>query len=112
MGAALGYLVLAWGSQRLGRGPTSGLMLAVWLLHGLALLAALPHDANAATVLGGDAAHDNRLRRSLLWRMLCELSSRLLEHAAPPVTPGAPRPEAAAEATESKMASRAEVAAP
>lgn len=41
VGAALGYLVLAWGSQRLGRGPTSGLMLAVWLLHGLALLAAL-----------------------------------------------------------------------
>lgn len=54
----------------------------------LALLAALPDDPNAAAVLAGDGARDGRLRRSLLWRMMCELSSRLLEHAAPPVTAG------------------------
>lgn len=54
----------------------------------LPLLAALPHDLPAAAVLGGDGARDGRLRRSLLWRTICELSSRLLELAAPPVTAG------------------------
>jgi len=78
----------------------------------LALLAALPYDASAAAVLAGEGAHDGRLRRSLLWRMICELSSRLIEHAAPPVTPGAPRPDAAADSTESLIAPRAEVPAP
>lgn len=75
----------------------------------LPLLAALPHDANAAAVLAGEGAHDGRLRRSLLWRMICELASRLLEHAAPPVTADAPGP--AADVSEALVASRAEVRA-
>ncbi len=54
------------------------------------VLAALPHDPSGAAVLAGEGARDGRLRRSLLWRMLCELSSRLLEHASPPVTAAAP----------------------
>ncbi len=37
VGAALGYAVLAAMSQRLGRQAISGLMAAVWVLHGLAL---------------------------------------------------------------------------
>jgi len=78
----------------------------------MALLAALPHDPNAAAVLGGEGAHDGRLRRSLLWRMLCELSSRLLEHAAPPVIPAGQRRTADVGATEPQIAPRAEVAAP
>ncbi len=41
LGAALGYLVLALGSQRLERRAICTLMLLVWALHGLALFAAL-----------------------------------------------------------------------
>ena len=78
----------------------------------LPLLAALPHDSNAAAVLAGEGARDGRLRRSLLWRMICELTSRLLEHAAPPVTPGAPRPAVATDVPAPLVASQAEVPAP
>jgi hypothetical protein len=49
------------------------------------LLAVLPHDAASAAVLSGEGAGDARLRRSLLWRTICELSSRLLQHASSPV---------------------------
>jgi hypothetical protein len=48
------------------------------------LAAVLPHDPRSAAVLAGERAGDGRLRRSLLWRTMCELSSRLLELAAPP----------------------------
>lgn len=50
------------------------------------LLAALPDDPRSAAVLAGMGSADGRLRRSLLWRMLCDVSARLLELAAPPVT--------------------------
>ena len=78
----------------------------------LALLAALPHDANAAAALAGEGAHDGRLRRSLLWRMICELSSRLLEHAAPPVTPDVSPLRAQADMREPLIVPRAQVPAP
>lgn len=52
---------------------------------GLALLAALPHDPASAAVLAGEGRADGRLRRSLLWRSMCELASRLLPLAATPV---------------------------
>jgi hypothetical protein len=58
---------------------------------GLPLLATLPYDPGAAAALSGERGRDGRLRRSLLWRTICELSSRLLQHAAPPLTaPSAP----------------------
>lgn len=80
----------------------------------LPLLAALPHDSNAAMTLAGDGARDGRLRRSLLWRMVCELSSRLLEHAAPPVTASVERAsgEVQAVAPEALPTRPAEVTAP
>lgn len=54
----------------------------------LPLFAALPHDPRSAGSLAGQAAGDGRLRRSLLWRTICEAASRLLQVAAPPVTGG------------------------
>lgn len=59
----------------------------------LPLLATLPFDPASAAVLTGQGAADGRLRRSLLWRTICELSSRLLQHAVPPVTSTASAPE-------------------
>lgn len=59
----------------------------------LPLLATLPYDPASAAVLTGEGAADGRLRRSLLWRTICELSSRLLQYAAPPVTSAASTPE-------------------
>lgn len=56
---------------------------------GLPLLATLPHDLASAAVLTGDGGADGRLRRSLLWRTICDLASQLLQHAAPPVVPPA-----------------------
>ena len=53
---------------------------------GLALLATLPHDPASAAALAGEAGADRRLRRSLLWRTICDLASQLLQYAAPPVT--------------------------
>jgi len=41
LGAALGYAVLAGWSSRMGRGAISGIMAAVWVLHGLALVSVL-----------------------------------------------------------------------
>jgi len=41
LGAALGYAVLAGFSARMGRRAIHAIMLAVWLLHGLALLSVL-----------------------------------------------------------------------
>lgn len=52
----------------------------------LPLFAVLPHDARSAGALAGESSGDGRLRRSLLWRTICEAASRLLELAAPPVT--------------------------
>jgi hypothetical protein len=52
----------------------------------LPLFAALPHDPRSAASLAGQASGDGRLRRSLLWRTICESASRLLQVAAPPVT--------------------------
>lgn len=52
----------------------------------LPLLAVLPDDAASAAVLTGEGSGDGRLRRSLLWRTICELSSRLMQYASPPVT--------------------------
>jgi len=56
---------------------------------GLPLVATLPHDPASAAVLTGDGGADGRLRRSLLWRTICDLASHLLQHAAPPVVPDA-----------------------
>lgn len=53
---------------------------------GLPLLATLPHDPASAAVLSGEGGADGRLRRSLLWRTICDLASQLLQYAAPPVT--------------------------
>lgn len=52
---------------------------------GLPLLATLPHDPGSAAVLTGEGASDGRLRRSLLWRSICDLASQLLQFGAPPV---------------------------
>lgn len=52
----------------------------------LPLLAVLPDDPVAAGVLTGERNGSGRLGRSLLWRTICELSSRLLQHAEPPAT--------------------------
>ena len=60
----------------------------------LPLFASLPHDPRSAASLAGQASGDGRLRRSLLWRTICETASRLLQVAAPPVTGGdGPRTE-------------------
>jgi len=57
------------------------------------LLAALPHDAASAALLTGVGRADGRLRRSLLWRTICELASRLLTHATPPLPGPPPSPQ-------------------
>ena len=51
------------------------------------LLAALPHDPRSAAVLTGEGTADVRLRRSLLWRAVGELASRLQARAAPRLAP-------------------------
>lgn len=58
----------------------------------LPLFAVLPHDPRSAAALAGEASGDGRLRRSLLWRTICEAASRLLQLAAPPVTDSAAGP--------------------
>jgi hypothetical protein len=52
----------------------------------LPLFALLPHDPRSAASLAGGTQGDGRLRRSLLWRTICEAASSLLEMTAPPVT--------------------------
>lgn len=54
----------------------------------LPLFAVLPHDPRSAASLAGGTQGDGRLRRSLLWRTICEAASRLLQMSAPPVTVG------------------------
>lgn len=54
----------------------------------LPLFAVLPHDPRSAAALAGHTFGDGRLRRSLLWRTICESASRLLQLASPPVTTG------------------------
>lgn len=54
----------------------------------LPLFAVLPHDPRSAASLAGQVSGDSRMRRSLLWRTICEAASRLLQVAAPPVTGG------------------------
>lgn len=78
------------------------------------LLATLPHDPRAAAVLAGEEVGDGRLRRSSLWRTICELSSRLLEHAAPPVLTSDNRRDVApdAQASQPSVVRQSEVAAP
>lgn len=57
---------------------------------GVPLLATLPYDPGSAAVLTGEGGADGRLRRSLLWRTIFDLASRLLQYAAPPVLGSAP----------------------
>jgi hypothetical protein len=45
----------------------------------------LPADDRAALVLGGGPGSDRQVKRSLLWRSLCELSSRLVTLVPPTV---------------------------
>lgn len=52
----------------------------------LPLFAVLPYEARSAASLAGQGFRDGRLRRSLLWRTICEAASRLLQMAAPPVS--------------------------
>lgn len=82
----------------------------------LPLFAVLPHDPRAAASLTGHASGDGRLRRSLLWRTICETASRLLQTAAPPVTGGDPSTIAvdlrAGERGTSPNGDRAEVTSP
>jgi hypothetical protein len=54
----------------------------------LPLFAVLPHDPRSAAALVDGTLGDGRLRRSLLWRTICEAASRLLQMTAPPVTDG------------------------
>lgn len=52
----------------------------------LPLFGVLPHDPRSAATLAGEGSRDGRLRRSLLWRTICEAASRLLPLAATPLT--------------------------
>lgn len=58
---------------------------------GVELLGCLPADAAAAASLAGGRSSDRRLRRSLLWRSLVDLASRLAGVAGPPPAPGTHR---------------------
>jgi hypothetical protein len=49
------------------------------------LLAALPDDARAAATLAGAGGSERRLHRSLLWRTLADLATRLAAHVPTPV---------------------------
>lgn len=63
--------------------------------HALAvpLLGVLPHEPRVADAFAGGGASDRQLRRSLLWRSLCDLASRLVAHVpAPTGTPSETRP--------------------
>ena len=51
----------------------------------VALAAALPDDARAASILAGSAGSERRLRRSLLFRTLADLASRLVVNVPTPV---------------------------
>lgn len=59
---------------------------------GLPLLATLPHDPRSAAVLTSEGTGDGGLRRSLLWRTICELASQLQQFATPPAVPTEPAP--------------------
>jgi MinD-like ATPase involved in chromosome partitioning or flagellar assembly len=45
---------------------------------GAAIIGVLPHDERAAGVFAGGPGSERHVRRSLLWRSFCELSSRLV----------------------------------
>lgn len=60
------------------------------------LLGVLPHDPRAAAVFAGGPGSERQLRRSLLWRSLCDLSLRLVARVPEPtevlpVGPAEPR---------------------
>lgn len=77
---------------------------------GLPLLAVLPDDPASAAVLAGEGRADGRLRRSLLWRMLCDISSRLPGYEAPPVNPSAAAATATPDTRPPSWPDRVEVA--
>ena len=51
---------------------------------GVPLLGVLPHEPRAAAVFAGGPGSERQLRRSLLWRSLVDLASRLVAHVPTP----------------------------